>query len=85
MSYSQDSTGSANGLAYNIFNATQSISSTPRATPPPPKTQMSNSFSMPNGISRGSFSGYDGTNDYGSVASQQDEYKPQIYRVCHPA
>lgn len=42
------------------------------------------SFSMPNGLPRGSFSGYDGANDYGSMVSQQDENKPQIYRVCRP-
>lgn len=39
------------------------------------------SFNMSNGVSRGSFGGYDGQNDYGSNVSYQDEYKPQIYRV----
>lgn len=38
------------------------------------------SFGYSNGISR-SFGGYDGTNEYGSVMSYQEEYKPQIYRV----
>jgi hypothetical protein len=79
MSYSQGSTGS-NGMAYNMLNASQSLSSTPRATPPPKGPQMS-SFGYPNGLPRSSFGGYDGANDYGSVVSYQDEYKPQIYRV----
>lgn len=38
------------------------------------------SFGYHNGHPR-SFSGYDGSNDYGSVMSYQEEYKPQIYRV----
>lgn len=41
------------------------------------------SFGMSNGMSRGSFGGYDGSNEYGSTMSQQDDYKPQIYRVRH--
>ncbi|KAJ6130211.1 hypothetical protein N7512_002991 [Penicillium capsulatum] len=44
---------------------------------------MSTSFSVPNGMSRGSFSGYEGSNDYGSMASQQDDYNPQIYRAVY--
>lgn len=72
MSYSQSSTGS-NGMAYNMLNASQSLSSTPRATPPPPKGgSQASSFGIPNGLPRGSFGGYDGSNDYD---------KPQIYRV----
>lgn len=39
------------------------------------------SFGYPNGLARTSFGGYDGANDYGSVMSYQEEYKPQIYRV----
>lgn len=39
------------------------------------------SFGYPNGLPRTSFGGYDGGNDYGSVMSYQEEYKPQIYRV----
>jgi hypothetical protein len=39
------------------------------------------SFNMSNGVSRGSFRGYDSQNDYGSNMSYQEEYKPQIYRV----
>jgi hypothetical protein len=81
MSYSQSSTGSANGMAYNLLNASQSLSSTPRATPPPPKGSQMSSFGYPSGAPRNSFNGYDGSNDYGSVMSYQEEYKPQIYRV----
>ncbi|KAJ5689605.1 hypothetical protein N7462_003997 [Penicillium macrosclerotiorum] len=80
MSYSQSSTGSVNGLAYNILNASQSLSSTPRATPPPPKGSQMSSFGMSNGASRGSFNGYDGSNDYGSAISYQE---PQIYRAVY--
>ncbi|KAJ5343057.1 uncharacterized protein N7506_002881 [Penicillium brevicompactum] len=75
MSYSQGSTGS-NGMAYNMLNApmnaSQSLSSTPRATPP-----------YPNGLPRtSSFGGYGGSNDYGSV-SHQEGNKPQIYRAVY--
>ncbi|KAJ5574116.1 uncharacterized protein N7459_008543 [Penicillium hispanicum] len=83
MSYSQSSTGSANGLSYNILNASQSLSSTPRATPPLSKGPQMSSFGMSNGMSRGSFGGYDGTNDYGSTMPYQDEDKPQIYRAVY--
>ncbi|KAJ6035030.1 hypothetical protein N7460_009205 [Penicillium canescens] len=83
MSYSQGSTGSANGMAYNILNASQSLSSTPRATPPPPKGSQMSSFGYANGLPRNSFNGYDGSNDYGSVMSYQEEYKPQIYRAVY--
>ncbi|KAJ5461227.1 uncharacterized protein N7458_002779 [Penicillium daleae] len=84
MSYSQRSTGSANGLAYNILNNSQSLSSTPRATPPPPKGLQMSSFGVSNGASRGSFNGsYDGGNDYGSMMTYQEEFKPQIYRAVY--
>ncbi|KAJ5176569.1 uncharacterized protein N7482_002446 [Penicillium canariense] len=84
MSYSQNSTGSANGLVYNILNNSQSLSSTPRATPPPPKGSQMSSFGVSNGASRGSFNGnYDGGNDYGSMMSYQEDYKPQIYRAVY--
>ncbi|KAJ5619402.1 hypothetical protein N7510_003386 [Penicillium lagena] len=74
MSYSQSSTGS-NGMAYNLLNASQSLSSTPRATPPPAKGgSQTSSFGIPNGLPRGSFGGYDGSNDYD---------KPQIYRAVY--
>ncbi|KAJ5974314.1 hypothetical protein N7481_011524 [Penicillium waksmanii] len=38
---------------------------------------------MSNGVSRGSFGGYDGQNNYGSNVSYQEEYKPQIYRAVY--
>lgn len=80
MSYSQNSTGSANGLAF--LNTSQSLSSTPGATPPPPKGSQMSSFGMSNGMSRSSFGGYDGGNDYGSTGQYQNQSeKPQIYRV----
>lgn len=82
MSFSQSSTGSTNGQGiFSILNNSQSLSSTPRATPPPPKGSQT-SFGMSNGIPRGSFGGYDGTsNEYGSNMSYQGDSKPQIYRV----
>lgn len=44
------------------------------------------SFGVSNGASRGSFnSNYDGGNDYGSMMTYQEEFKPQIYRVRHIA
>jgi hypothetical protein len=80
MSYLQNSTVSANGLAF--LNASQSLSSTPGATPPPPKGSQMSSFGMSNGMSRSSFGGYDGGNDYGSQGPYQNQSdKPQIYRV----
>lgn len=42
------------------------------------------SFNMSNGASRGSYGGYDGKNDNGSMMSYQEEYAPQIYRVRSP-
>jgi hypothetical protein len=40
------------------------------------------SFGMSNGMSRSSFGGYDGGNDYGSNGQYQNQSeKPQIYRV----
>ncbi|KAJ5134258.1 hypothetical protein N7526_005623 [Penicillium atrosanguineum] len=82
MSYSQNSTGSANGLAF--LNASQSLSSTPGATPPPPKGSQMSSFGMSNGMSRSSFGGYDGGNDYGSQGPYQNQSDtPQIYRAVY--
>ncbi|KAJ5576075.1 hypothetical protein N7535_003001 [Penicillium sp. DV-2018c] len=75
------STGT-NGMAYNTLNASQSLSSTPRATPPPPKGSQMSSFGYTDGPQR-SFGGYDGANDNGSVMSYQEEYKPQIYRAVY--
>lgn len=92
MSYSQGSIGSAHGMAMSqsrmgSFNASQSVASTPGATPPRGSQQSNMSFSFTNGMghnsrSRGSFGGYDDTNTYGAMAPYQEEYQPQIYRVC---
>ncbi|KAJ5524833.1 hypothetical protein N7494_011483 [Penicillium frequentans] len=41
------------------------------------------SFNMSNGASRGSYGGYDGINDNGSMMSYQEEYTPQIYRAVY--
>lgn len=87
MSYSQSSIGSANGLPTSqshmgSFNASQSVASTPAATPPR-SSQHSMSFSMPNGLphnsmSRSSFGGYEDANGYGAMVPYQE---PQIYKV----
>ncbi|KAJ5908224.1 hypothetical protein N7495_000906, partial [Penicillium taxi] len=81
MSYPQGNTGPANGLNYNMPNGSQSLSSTPRATRPPPKASQMSSFGISNGSSRGSFGGYDDTNE--TNPSQQEEYPPQIYRAVY--
>ncbi|KEY75531.1 transcription factor APSES MbpA [Aspergillus fumigatus] len=91
MSYSQSSLGSANGIAFSqsqmgSFNASQSVASTPRATPPPKSSQQSMSFSYPNSLpggARGSFGGLDDTNGYGSMVQYQEEYRPQIYKAVY--
>lgn len=67
-------------------NASQSVASTPRATPPKGSQKSSMSFSFQNGMShhsnaRGSFGRYDEPNGYGHTMSYQEDYKPQIYRV----
>lgn len=91
MSYSQNSIGSANGLSLSqshmgSFNASQSVSSTPAPTPPGRSSQQSMSYSFTNGASQPSMQsnlgGYDGANGYGVMMPYQEEYKPQIYRVC---
>ncbi|KAF7122105.1 hypothetical protein CNMCM5793_000060 [Aspergillus hiratsukae] len=91
MSYSQSSVGSANGMAFSqsqmgSFNASQSVASTPRATPPPKSSQRSMSFSYPNGLpggARGSFGNFDDMNGYGAMVQYQEEYKPQIYKAVY--
>ncbi|GIK03937.1 hypothetical protein Aspvir_008012 [Aspergillus viridinutans] len=91
MSYSQSSLGSANGIAFSqsqmgSFNASQSVASTPRATPPPKSSQQSMSFSYPNGLpggARGSFGGFDDVNGYGVMVQYQEEYRPQIYKAVY--
>lgn len=90
MSYSQGSIGSANGMSFSqsqlgSFNASQSVASTPRATPPPKSSQQSAmSFNYPNGIpngTRASFNGFEDMNGYGTMI-YHEEFRPQIYRVC---
>ena len=91
MSYSQSSIGSANTLNFShsqmgSFNASQSVASTPRATPPPPKVshQSTMSFSYPNSMPAGSrsrYGGFDESSGYGPVMSVHEGFKPQIYRV----
>lgn len=92
MSYSQSSIGSVNGLPMSqshmgSFNHSQSVGSTPTPTPPTRGSQQSAmSYSFTNGVSHPSmqngFTGYDRATGYGSMPGYQDEYKPQIYRVC---
>jgi hypothetical protein len=93
MSYSQSSIGSTNGMAFSqsqmgSFNASQSVASTPRATPPPKGSQQSAmSFNYTNGLhhsSRGSFGGFEDMNGYGTMVPYKEDFKPQIYRVRHP-
>lgn len=95
MSYSQSSVGSANGMSFSqsqmgSFNASQSVASTPGATPPPPKMsqQSAMSFTYPNGMphgSRGGMGGFEEVNGYGTMIPYPDEFRPQIYRVGIPA
>lgn len=62
--------------SYGSFNTSQSVTSTPRATPP----KGSQSFAS-NGLPRASRSsyGFDGPSDYG--IAPKEGFKPQIYRV----
>ncbi|OJJ41857.1 hypothetical protein ASPWEDRAFT_288598 [Aspergillus wentii DTO 134E9] len=92
VSYSQSSMGSGNGLQYSqsqmgSFNASQSVASTPRATPPPKGSQQSTmSFNYPNGMpnmARNSFSGMEESNGYGPMMTYHEEFKPQIYRAVY--
>ncbi|KAL4905164.1 hypothetical protein BDW74DRAFT_153135 [Aspergillus multicolor] len=91
MSYSQGSIGSANGMSFSqsqlgSFNASQSVASTPRATPPPKNSQQSTmSFNFTNGLpngTRASFNGFEDMNGYGTMA-YHEEFKPQIYRAVY--
>ncbi|KAL4876612.1 hypothetical protein BJY04DRAFT_231509 [Aspergillus karnatakaensis] len=94
MSYSQGSIGSANGMSFSqsqlgSFNASQSVASTPRGTPPPKSSQPAMSFTypngMPNGLSNGaraSFNGFEDMNGYGTMM-YHEEFKPQIYRAVY--
>ncbi|KAL4784052.1 hypothetical protein BJX76DRAFT_348083 [Aspergillus varians] len=91
MSYSQGSIGSANGISFSqsqlgSFNASQSVTSTPRATPPPKSSQQSAmSFNYPNGLpngTRASFNGFEDMNGYGTMI-YHEEFKPQIYRAVY--
>jgi hypothetical protein len=68
------------------FNASQSVASTPAATPPRGSQQSGMSYSFTNGVPhnampRSGFGGYDESNGYGAMMPYQEEYKPQIYRV----
>lgn len=88
-SFSHSSVASSNGMAFSqsqlgSFNASQSVASTPRATPPPkgssqPPASFNYSKNPPHG-SR-SFGGYDEMTNYGAMIQYHDEFKPQIYRV----
>ncbi|GKZ82301.1 transcriptional regulator swi6 [Aspergillus niger] len=90
MSYSQSSMSSANGMVFSqsqmgSFNASQSVSSTPRATPPPKGSQQSMSFGYSNGLPHGprsSFAGFEDMNGYGTMM-YHEEFKPQIYRAVY--
>ncbi|GKZ20601.1 hypothetical protein AbraIFM66951_005926 [Aspergillus brasiliensis] len=91
MSYSQSSMSSANGMVFSqsqmgSFNASQSVSSTPRATPPPKGSQQSTmSFGYSNGLPHGprsSFAGFEDMNGYGTIM-YHEEFKPQIYRAVY--
>ncbi|KAL4749146.1 hypothetical protein BDW72DRAFT_178945 [Aspergillus terricola var. indicus] len=91
MSYSQGSIGSANGMSFSqsqmsSLNASQSVASTPHATPPPKSSQQSAmSFNYSNGLpngTRASFSGFEDMNGYGTMI-YHEEFKPQIYRAVY--
>ncbi|KAL2825276.1 hypothetical protein BDW59DRAFT_73624 [Aspergillus cavernicola] len=91
MSYSQGSIGSANGMSFSqsqmgSFNASQSVASTPRATPPPKSSQQSAmSLNYSNGLANGtraSFNGLEDMNGYGTMI-YHEELKPQIYRAVY--
>ncbi|KAL3490448.1 hypothetical protein BJX62DRAFT_207162 [Aspergillus germanicus] len=98
MSYSQGSIGSANGMSFSqsqlgSFNASQSVASTPRATPPQNSQQSAMSFTysngLPNGLpngppngARASFNGFEDMNGYGTMI-YHEEFKPQIYRAVY--
>ncbi|PWY62627.1 apses transcription factor [Aspergillus eucalypticola CBS 122712] len=81
---------SANGMVFSqsqmgSFNASQSVSSTPRATPPPKGSQQSMSFGYSNGLPHGprsSFAGFEDMNGYGTIM-YHEEFKPQIYRAVY--
>ncbi|KAL4865357.1 hypothetical protein BDV12DRAFT_174737 [Aspergillus spectabilis] len=94
MSYTQGSIGSANGMSFSqsqlgSFNASQSVASTPRGTPPPRSSQPAMSFNHPNGLpnglpngTRASFNGFEDMNGYGTMM-YHEEFKPQIYRAVY--
>ncbi|KAL3470255.1 hypothetical protein BJX99DRAFT_239789 [Aspergillus californicus] len=90
MSYSQGSAGSANGMSFSqsqlgSFNASQSVASTPRATPPKSSQQSAMSYHYPNGLpngTRASFNGFEDMNGYGTMI-YHEEFKPQIYRAVY--
>ncbi|KAE8146715.1 hypothetical protein BDV25DRAFT_46451 [Aspergillus avenaceus] len=92
LSYSQSSIGSANGMSFSqsqlgSFNASQSVASTPRGTPPPKTSQQSTmtytySHGLPPGT-RGNYGGFEDMNGYGHLVPYQEDMKPQIYRAVY--
>ncbi|EEQ87390.2 APSES transcription factor [Blastomyces dermatitidis ER-3] len=94
MSFSRNTLGPSDGASSqnqmpSINAASQSVASTPAATPPPRHSQQSNmSMSFPsnavsrNSLQRASFGGYDDNNGYGQVMLYE-EYKPQIYTAVY--
>lgn len=90
-SFSQSSVASSNGMAFSqsqlgSFNASQSVASTPRGTPPPKGSsqQLPASFNYSKNPAHGpraSFGGFEEITNYGALIQYHDEFKPQIYRV----
>ncbi|PGH23973.1 hypothetical protein AJ80_02035 [Polytolypa hystricis UAMH7299] len=96
VSFSRHTTGPSNGVPLSqqshmgSFNASQSVSSTPAATPPPRSSQPSGmSMSFPtngtqhNSIQRPGFGSFDEGNGFGTIVPYHDEYKPQIYTAVY--
>ncbi|KAL9114501.1 MAG: hypothetical protein Q9227_001582 [Pyrenula ochraceoflavens] len=71
------------------FDASQSVSSTPAPTPPPPRSASQQLYGMSgpgmiNGMgSQGSFGGYGSMNGYPQAVPFQQGYKPQIYTAVY--
>lgn len=78
--FSQSQMGSFNGSV----NASHSVASTPRGTPPPKGSQQSSMPFIPNGLhstSRNSFGGFEDSTRYGAMMPNKENFKPQIYKV----
>ncbi|KAH8423677.1 putative APSES transcription factor (MbpA) [Aspergillus melleus] len=92
-SFSQSSVASSNGMAFSqsqlgSFNASQSVASTPRATPPPKGSSQQppasfNYSKNPTHGPRASFGGFEEITNYGALIQYHDEFKPQIYRAVY--